>query len=278
MGPSYTPVALRYWARLSSWPARRSLGRQEEVEEEREKYGGRREKRQDRLFAVVRGCARVECCGFVDVRRAVQRCSRQHHKTLEARPVSIRYYEASVNSESGHTLASFLSGSCTPRTNTITSRESVVDNSELNFKFKAQKMLRAVTHWQSHCDKLNEWAHQFGLQPLLLRPSSTMAASRGEALRQDALAKERAKAREEFERQKEKLISETEKARPSTARFVGQNDTMEDFLKKQTVGLVRLEDFQQKRKEIEEAKAREAAKTDELKYVLSSGIARLSVV
>lgn len=156
VGPSYAPVALRYWARLSSWPARRSLGRQEEVGEEREKYGGRREKRQDQLFAVVRGCAHAGCCGFVDVRRAVQRCSRQHHKTLEARPTSICYYEASVISESEHTLASFLSGSCTPRTNTITSRESVVDNSELNFKFKAQKMLRAVTHWQSHCDKLNE--------------------------------------------------------------------------------------------------------------------------
>ena len=96
-----------------------------------------------------------------------------------------------------------------------------------------------------------------------------MASSRGEALRQDALVKERTKAREEYERQKEKLISDTEKARPSTARFVGQNDSMEDFLKKQTVGLVRLEDFQQRRKELEEAKAREAARTDDLKYVFA---------
>lgn len=146
-------------------------------------------------------------------------------------------------------------------------------------------MLRTVTVTQpeSHlsCDKLNEMSGASIRSSTSLTTSTsstTMAASRGEALRQDALAKERAKAREEFERQKEKLISETEKARPSTARFVGQNDTMEDFLKKQTVGLVRLEDFQQKRKEIEEAKAREAAKTDELKYVLSSGIARLSAV
>ena len=38
-------------------------------------------------------------------------------------------------------------------------------------------------------------------------------------------------------------------------------------MKKHTVGLVRLEDFQQRRKELEEAKAREAAKTDDLKYV-----------
>ena len=39
------------------------------------------------------------------------------------------------------------------------------------------------------------------------------------------------------------------------------------LLKKSTVGLVRLEDFQQRRKELEEAKAREAARTNELKYV-----------
>ena len=94
-----------------------------------------------------------------------------------------------------------------------------------------------------------------------------MATSQAEGRREDALIKERAKMREEFERQKQKLISETEKARPSNARFIGQNDSMEDTLKKTTVGLVRLEDFQQKRKEIEEAKAREAAKSDELKYV-----------
>lgn len=95
-----------------------------------------------------------------------------------------------------------------------------------------------------------------------------MSQSQAEGLRQDVLAKEREKAKEEYERQKKKLISETEKARPSNARFIGQNDSMEDTLKKTTVGLVRLEDFQQRRRELEEAKAREAAKTDELKYVL----------
>ena len=82
-----------------------------------------------------------------------------------------------------------------------------------------------------------------------------MASSQAEGLRQDALVKERAKAREEFERQKQALINETEKARPSTSRFIGQNDSMEDSLKKSTVGLVRLEDFQQRRKELEELKA-----------------------
>ena len=94
-----------------------------------------------------------------------------------------------------------------------------------------------------------------------------MATNKAEGRREDALVKERAKMREEYERQKEKLISETEKARPSSSRFVGQNDSMEDSLKKSTVGLVKFEDFQQRRKELEEAKAREAAKTDELKYV-----------
>ena len=96
-----------------------------------------------------------------------------------------------------------------------------------------------------------------------------MASNQGEGRREDALTKQRTQMREEYERQKEKLISDTEKARPSTARFVGQNDSMEDFLKKQTVGLVRLEDFQQRRKELEEAKAREAARTDDLKYVFA---------
>ncbi|KAI0079878.1 XAP5-domain-containing protein [Panus rudis PR-1116 ss-1] len=92
-----------------------------------------------------------------------------------------------------------------------------------------------------------------------------MSNNQGEGRREDALAKQRDQMRQEFERQKQSLIQETEKARPSAHRFVGQNDSMEDSLKQSTVGLVRLEDFQQKRKELEEAKAREAARTNELK-------------
>ena len=92
-----------------------------------------------------------------------------------------------------------------------------------------------------------------------------MSTNKAEGRREDALAKQRNQAREEYERQKQQLINETEKARPSNARFIGQNDSMEDSLKKSTVGLVRLEDFQQRRKELEEAKAREAARTDDLK-------------
>ena len=95
-----------------------------------------------------------------------------------------------------------------------------------------------------------------------------MASNQGEGRREDALAKQRSQMREEYERQKQSLISETEKARPSAHRFVGQHDSMEDTLKKSTVGLVRLEDFQQRRKALEEAKAREAARTSEPKYVV----------
>lgn len=73
--------------------------------------------------------------------------------------------------------------------------------------------------------------------------------------------------REQYEKQKAALVEETEKARPSSNRFVGQHDSMEDSLKRSTVGLVRLEDFQARRKEIQEAKEREAAMTNELKYV-----------
>ncbi|TEB26634.1 XAP5-domain-containing protein [Coprinellus micaceus] len=82
---------------------------------------------------------------------------------------------------------------------------------------------------------------------------------------EDALIKQRAQAREEYERQKQALVKETEKARPSASRFVGQFDSMEESLKNHTVGLVRLEEFQQRRKELEEAKAREAARSAELK-------------
>ncbi|KDR73509.1 hypothetical protein GALMADRAFT_251217 [Galerina marginata CBS 339.88] len=91
------------------------------------------------------------------------------------------------------------------------------------------------------------------------------ANNKAEGRREDALVKQRSQMREDYERQKQTLINETEKARPSANRFVGQNDSMEETLKNSTVGLVRLEDFQQRRKELEEAKAREAAKSNELK-------------
>lgn len=106
--------------------------------------------------------------------------------------------------------------------------------------------------------------------PQLHSTKTFMATNNAEGRREDAFIKQRAQNREEYERQKQTLINETEKARPSANKFVGQNDSMEETLKNQTIGLVRLEDFQQRRKELEEAKAREAARTNELKYVIFS--------
>jgi protein FAM50 len=94
-----------------------------------------------------------------------------------------------------------------------------------------------------------------------------MSDNKAEGRRQAELVKQRTQMREDFERQKQSLIAETEKARPSTQRFVGEHDSMEESLKKSTVGLMQLDDFQQARKEIEELKAREAARTSELKCV-----------
>jgi protein FAM50 len=101
--------------------------------------------------------------------------------------------------------------------------------------------------------------------PQLHATKTFMATNNAEGRREDAFIKQRAQNREEYERQKQTLINETEKSRPSANKFVGQNDSMEETLKNQTIGLVRLEDFQQRRKELEEAKAREAARTNELK-------------
>ncbi|KIJ41274.1 hypothetical protein M422DRAFT_75632 [Sphaerobolus stellatus SS14] len=92
-----------------------------------------------------------------------------------------------------------------------------------------------------------------------------MSGSQIEQRRAAALEKQRKEAHEEYERQKAALVAETEKSRPSVNRFVGQNDSMEDNLKNKTVGLVHLKDFEQRRAELEEAKAREAARTSELK-------------
>ena len=96
---------------------------------------------------------------------------------------------------------------------------------------------------------------------------TSMSTNKGEGRREDFLSKQRNQMREEYERQKQSLINETEKARPSANRFVGQNDSMEETLKNSTIGLVRLEDFQKKKKELEEAKARVAARSNDLKYV-----------
>lgn len=70
---------------------------------------------------------------------------------------------------------------------------------------------------------------------------------------------------EEFEKQKAAITKESNRDRTSAARFTTQGDNMEETLKLSTIGLRHLNDFQEVRKELEEQKAREAAKTLEVK-------------
>ncbi|KAL9936125.1 hypothetical protein V8E36_004967 [Tilletia maclaganii] len=79
--------------------------------------------------------------------------------------------------------------------------------------------------------------------------------------------RERAEMQKNFDRQKAEIAKEAERNRAGGAadRFVGKVDSVEETLKKSTVGLVRLEDFQRRKEELEEEKRREAARTNELK-------------
>lgn len=87
-----------------------------------------------------------------------------------------------------------------------------------------------------------------------------------EARRADKHTKARQQMLEEFERQKAELTAGTEKgSKAPSDRFTSKTDTIEESLKKNTVGLVSAEDFKKRREELEELKRREAAQTDELK-------------
>ncbi|KAH7880205.1 XAP5-domain-containing protein [Lentinula edodes] len=92
-----------------------------------------------------------------------------------------------------------------------------------------------------------------------------MATSKAEGRREDALAKEWERMREEFERQKKNLIDETEKSRPSSHRFVSQNDSMEDSLKYSTVWLD-MENFL--RDDIKKVKKRKKAAKATLSFAM----------
>ncbi|PVU94922.1 hypothetical protein BB561_002180 [Smittium simulii] len=81
-----------------------------------------------------------------------------------------------------------------------------------------------------------------------------------EKRRQDFLSKQRDKQKQEFEKQKLK-ISKDSQVKIGAQLFVSQNSTLESKLKEQTIGLVKLEDFQRIHKELEEEKLRQAAKT-----------------
>lgn len=108
-------------------------------------------------------------------------------------------------------------------------------------------------------------------------PSTTLLHQRGklrgglddkmsEARRADKHSKARTAMLEEFERQKAELVASTEKnSKVPSERFTSKTDTIEESLKKNTVGLVSAEDFKKRREELEELKRREAAQTDELK-------------
>ncbi|KAK9711757.1 hypothetical protein K7432_007598 [Basidiobolus ranarum] len=81
-----------------------------------------------------------------------------------------------------------------------------------------------------------------------------------EGLRQVMLEKQRQKMMEEFEKKREQITKDS-KVRIGSDKFVSQNDSTETILKKSTIGLVQLEDFQRIRSEIELRRAQEAAQT-----------------
>ncbi|CAG8512967.1 8808_t:CDS:2 [Funneliformis caledonium] len=86
-----------------------------------------------------------------------------------------------------------------------------------------------------------------------------------EGQRQAMLEKQRARMLSEFEKQREKITKDNQ-VNITNSKFVTQYEDVEDSLKKETIGLVKLEDFQKIRKEIQVQKEREAARTAELKY------------
>lgn len=73
-----------------------------------------------------------------------------------------------------------------------------------------------------------------------------------------------AQAQEDMARQKASLTSDSSSStKKASDRFVGKFDSIEDTLKKSTIGLVSAEDFKKRREELEELKRREAAETSE---------------
>lgn len=71
-----------------------------------------------------------------------------------------------------------------------------------------------------------------------------------EAARQKALEKQRTEMLAESQRKREEIVKDTQ-VRIGNDKFVSQNESVENELKRQTVGLVRLEDFQRIRDTIQ---------------------------
>lgn len=91
-----------------------------------------------------------------------------------------------------------------------------------------------------------------------------MSSSQSEKRRQEQLERKRQEVLAEYASQREKLAAEAEKDRTAADRFVKVTETMEERLKKSTVGLVHAEDFKKVREELEEENRRKAAQTNEL--------------
>lgn len=104
--------------------------------------------------------------------------------------------------------------------------------------------------------------------------SAAMASSQSEARRAEKHVKARQQMLDELERQKAEVAAAAEKNAKAAAsdRFTSKTESIEETLKKSTVGLVSAEDFKKRREALEELKRREAAKTDELKWVMRSDV------
>lgn len=90
-----------------------------------------------------------------------------------------------------------------------------------------------------------------------------MSTSHSEASRAAKHTKARESMMNDFEKQKQALLQESERAgRSAGDRFVGKIDSIDEALKKSTVGLVKLEDFQRTRLELEEKKRLESGKEE----------------
>jgi protein FAM50 len=94
--------------------------------------------------------------------------------------------------------------------------------------------------------------------------TTKMSSSQSEKRRQEQLERKRQEVLADYASQREKLVAESEKDRTAADRFVKVTETMEERLKKSTVGLVHAEDFQKIRAELEEENRRKAAQTNEV--------------
>ncbi|KAK6095835.1 hypothetical protein BDEG_22079 [Batrachochytrium dendrobatidis JEL423] len=87
-----------------------------------------------------------------------------------------------------------------------------------------------------------------------------MANNASEGARALHLERERASMLDQIQKQKDQ-ISKDRTVKVGSDKFVAQNDWVDSELKRQTVGLVRLEDFQRIRSNLEEKKRQDDLET-----------------